>query len=135
MPADNRRSLIYVENLADAVAVALDRPQLGGGTYYVRDGSDYSTADLVRVLAIGAGVRRPLVLELPSWVALRVGRALGRGEMAGRLAGTLQVDDSAFRSAAGWAAPFPAAEALLRTADALSSRGAMSPPPAIGVSV
>ena len=39
----NRRSLLYVGNLADAIATCLDHPAAAGKTYLVADGDEVST--------------------------------------------------------------------------------------------
>jgi nucleoside-diphosphate-sugar epimerase len=53
----NRRSLVYVGNLADAVAACVAHPSAAGGTYVVSDGEPVSTPQLCR--AIGNSLGRP----------------------------------------------------------------------------
>jgi nucleoside-diphosphate-sugar epimerase len=52
----NRRSFIYVENLADLVATCLGNPAAFGKTFYPSDGEDLSTAELIEKIA-GAEAR------------------------------------------------------------------------------
>ena len=47
----NRRSLVYVGNLADAILACLEAPQAAGKVYEVSDGDAVSTPDLIRALA------------------------------------------------------------------------------------
>ena len=47
----NLRSLIYVENLADALRVCAVHPAAAGKTYLLSDGEDISTPNLIRRLA------------------------------------------------------------------------------------
>src|SRR5690606_14506887 len=54
---ENRRSMIYVDNLADAVCAALDHADAAGETFLVSDGVPVSTAALVRSLR--AALARP----------------------------------------------------------------------------
>jgi len=96
---DNRRSLIYVGNLVDAIVRCLDAP----GTFLVSDGPAISTAQLCR--EIGEALGRPARLfPFPPPLLPR------------KLAGSLEVDDSAIR-ALGWRAPHTRKEGLKATAD------------------
>ena len=44
----NLRSLVYVENLVDALIVCATHPAAAGQTYLISDGEDISTPDLLR---------------------------------------------------------------------------------------
>ncbi|MFP5516281.1 MAG: UDP-glucose 4-epimerase family protein, partial [Alphaproteobacteria bacterium] len=88
----NRRSLIYVGNLADAVVTVLEHPDAAGQTFLVQDGEPLSTADLVR--AIAAALDRPARLIPVPQGLMALGAALtGTRAVFDRLAGTLTVDD------------------------------------------
>jgi nucleoside-diphosphate-sugar epimerase len=94
----NRRSLIYVDNLADAVLRRIGEP----GTFLVCDGPALSTPDLCRRL--GGALGRPARL-LPFPPSL----------LPAKLSASLEVDDRAIRSH-GWAPPFAVEEGLRWTA-------------------
>lgn len=112
---DNRRSLLYVGNLADAVSRALERPGVDG-PFFVRDGEDLSTPELVR--RMGRALGRPARLWPVPPVLLRAGATLlGRGGDAERLLGDLTVDDSPLRAALPWRPPFTVDEGLAATAE------------------
>jgi nucleoside-diphosphate-sugar epimerase len=96
---ENRRSLVYVGNLCDAILACLGSP---GKTYLVSDGAPVSTPQLCR--AIGAALGRPARLFRVPWVP---GKAL---------TGSLEVDDAAIRADLGWTAPFSFEEGLRMTA-------------------
>lgn len=65
---NNKRSLIYVGNLVDALATCAVHPDAAGKTYLVSDGEDVSTPELVRRVATALGVPARL-LPLPvSWM-------------------------------------------------------------------
>lgn len=109
----NRRSLVALDNLVDFIVTCLTHPQAANQTFLVSDGHDLSTTELVRGLARAAGVRARLV-PVPAWT-LRAGAALlGKGEVAQRLCGNLQVDISKARSLLGWAPPVSVDEGLRR---------------------
>ena len=98
---NNRRSLVYVGNLADAIIACMDTPAAAGKTFLVSDGEDISTPELIRRLAASMG--RPARL-LPCPVALlELGAALvGQRDAVARLTGSLQVDASLLRNTLGW---------------------------------
>jgi nucleoside-diphosphate-sugar epimerase len=99
----NRRSLIYVGNLAQALERCLASPAADGRTYLVSDGAALSTPQLCR--AIGDALRRPARLfPFPEIFLMK------------NLTGSLEVDDSAIRSELGWRPPFSLEEGLRATA-------------------
>jgi len=97
---DNRRSLIYVGNLADAIVRCLD----ADGTYLVSDGEAVSTPQLCRELGAALGTRARLF-------------AFPRALLPGKLAATLEVDDRAIRERLGWRPPTRREAGLAATAD------------------
>ena len=112
---DNRRSLIYVGNLSDAIVTAIDAPRAAGRTYLVADGEDVSTPDLVRALARALGVKA----RLPPFplAALRLAAAIaGRRAELARLTGSLQVDSSRIRRELDWRPRCGLAQGLAETA-------------------
>jgi nucleoside-diphosphate-sugar epimerase len=102
---DNRRSLVYVGNLCNAIAACLELPAAAGKSFYVTDGVALSTPALCR--AIGKALGRPARL-FPFPPALLP---------VERLTGSLEVDDSAIRNELGWRPPFSMEEGLRATAE------------------
>lgn len=96
---DNRRSMVGLHNLADALGFLLERR--AAGTYLVRDDGDLSTAQLIRALADAMGKTSPLV-PVPTMLLSLAARLLGRAAVAQRVLGSLVVDDTPLR-ALGWA--------------------------------
>lgn len=110
----NRRSMVFVDNLADAMVRVVAAPQASGQTYLVRDGEDVATSDLLR--RIGRARGRPVRLVSVPPPVLRAGLALiGRRAEADRLLGSLMVDDARLRADLGWSAPIDVDTALART--------------------
>ena len=95
----NRRSLIYVGNLCDAIVACLQRP---GKTYLVSDGAAVSTPQLCT--ALGEALGRPARLFRFPVVP---GRALTQ---------SLEVDDALIRRDLGWKPPYSFEEGLRLTA-------------------
>lgn len=112
---DNRRSMVFVGNLADAIVRCVEHPAAAGRTFLVSDGEDLSTADLIRRLARALGKRASLV-PVPPALMRTAARLLGRGAEADRLLGSLRIDSSALRESLGWRPPFTVDEGLAATA-------------------
>lgn len=112
----NRRSLIYLDNLIDAVRVCLTHPSAAGKTYLVSDGEDVSTPELVR--RVGAALHKPVrLLPVPaSWIFL-FGKISGKKAAVNRLLGSLSVDSHLIRRELGWAPPFTMQQGLAATAE------------------
>jgi len=101
---ENRRSLVYVGNLCDAVAACLESAGAAGKTFYVADGEALSTPALCR--AIGDALGRPA----------RLFRFPPRLLPLNKLKDSLVVDDAPLRAELGWKPPFSLAEGLSATA-------------------
>lgn len=114
----NRRSLIYVENLADLVAVVLQHPSAPGQVFLASDAEDLSTADLTRQLAEAQG-RRAWLVAVPTHWLWGLGKMVGRSNMLSRLLGSLEVDSSKAREQLDWVPPYPIWQALARTGRSL----------------
>ena len=113
--ATGARSMIFVWNLVDAMVrcAAVDPPP--GCAFLVRDGEDLTAAELARRLASALGVRSRL-LSIPRFVVAGAAATVGRRAAVRRLFDPLQVDDAAFRAAAGWTPPFSVDDGLAATA-------------------
>jgi nucleoside-diphosphate-sugar epimerase len=111
----NRRSLIHVANLADAIVACIDAPAAANQTFLVSDGEDLSTPELIRQLAVGMGKSAWL---LPCPVALlEMGAAMvGQRAAVARLTGTLAVDETKLRLTLGWHPRIPLDQGLIDTA-------------------
>jgi nucleoside-diphosphate-sugar epimerase len=112
---DNRRSLVYLGNLVDAIGACLTHPRVAGGTYFVSDGEDLSTPELVRRLAAALSVR-PHLWPMPPALLRGLGALTGRRAAVERLTGSLQVEIAALRREAGWSPPFTVEQGLAETA-------------------
>lgn len=96
----NRRSLVHVGNLADAIIACLVKE----GTFLVSDGEAVSTPQLCR--EIGEALGRPARLfRFPSSL------------LPEKLSASLEVDDSHIRRTLGWKPPFTREQGLRLTAE------------------
>lgn len=98
---DNRRSLVSAANLASAVSLVAQHPYAAGSTFYVSDGQDLSTPELIRRLAAALG-RPARLIPLPPSVLNAATRLPGIGAKATRLVASLQVDSQRIRERLGW---------------------------------
>jgi nucleoside-diphosphate-sugar epimerase len=112
---DNRRSLVYVGNLVDAIRTCLEQESAGGRTWLVSDAEDLSTPELVRRLARALGSPARLV-PVPVWALRLAGALSGKTAAVNRLVDSLQVDSTAIRIALRWAPPCSIDQGLLETA-------------------
>lgn len=111
----NRRSMIFVGNLASIIRLVLHHPDAPGRTLLVRDGTDLSTADLLRCARAALGKGSNLI-PLPQWM-LRAGlMGIGRQAAATRLLGSLRVEDAIARTTLGWQAPYSPEQGFAATA-------------------
>lgn len=111
----NRRSLIYVGNLASAIEAALLHPAAPGKTFLVSDGEPVSTAQLVSGLASALEVS-DRSWPLPPGLLQLAGSLVGKRSEVDRLIDSLEVNDMAIRRDLGWMPPFSMAEGLRETA-------------------
>ncbi len=113
----NRRSLIYVGNLASAIEACLVHPAAAGKTFLVSDGEPASTAQLVAMLVSALAVS-DCSWPLPPALLRLAGLAAGMSSEVARLVDSLEVDDAAIRRDLQWLPPFSMAEGLRETAAA-----------------
>ena len=115
---ENRRSMIHVGNLVDAMLRILETPDAPGGCYLVCDPQPLSTPALIRAIASARGHRARLLPFPVGWLQA-MANAAGQREKIERLTGSLVLDDSRFRHHFGWTASRATAQALAD--DALSA--------------
>lgn len=111
----NARSMLFIENLEDAVAT-IHRQEAGDNlAYLIHDGRALSTSELVRLLRLGLG-RSAWLFRLPAaaWAGLALLPA--QSPIVNRLAQSLAVDDGRFRKQFGWQPPFTAEAGIERAA-------------------
>lgn len=114
---DNRRSLIFLDNLVDLVARATVCPGAVGRELLARDAVDLSTPELIQLVAAGLGrAARLFSLPPPAFALLR--RTPMLGHPIARLTNSLQVDDRETRAALDWRPPVSPEIALVATARA-----------------
>jgi len=110
----NRRSMVFVDNLAHAVVTCVRHPAAAGEVFVVSDGEDLSTSELLDRLAALSG-RRARLFRVPYGILAGGARVLGKGPEVHRLLGTLRVDSSKIRTRLGWRPPYSVNDGLRAT--------------------
>ena len=112
---ENRRSLIYLDNLTDAIATCLTHPSAAGKTYLVSDGEDVSTAELISLIAQALG-KPSRLWPCPLGMIQLAGILIGKSDEIERLLGSLCIDSSKIRSELDWMPPYTLVQGLAETA-------------------
>ena len=101
----NRRSLIGLGNVIDAIAASIDSPAAANQTFGVADDASISTPDLIRCLA--TQLHRPTRLFPISPTLLRYAARCARREAEiARLTENLEVDISRIQQSLNWHPPY-----------------------------
>lgn len=109
----NRRSFVGIDNLVDFVLTSMQHPDAANQTFFVSDGEDLSTPELIRHLARAMNSPTRLI-PVPEFLLNALATLLGQRSAASRLLGSLQVDTSKARTLLGWSPPLSAEEGLRR---------------------
>jgi UDP-N-acetyl-alpha-D-quinovosamine dehydrogenase len=112
----NRRSLIYVKNLADAIITGATHPRATGQTFLVSDGQDISTPELIRSIADAMGVPSRM-FPCPLSLLKATASIAGKSAELRRLLGSLAIDSTSFRSQTGWVPPYSMSQGLRDTTE------------------
>lgn len=112
----NRRSLVYVGNVASAIAMCLEHPDAPGRRLLVCDGEDLSTPELATRLALALGTRARLIGVPPALLRL-AGTLLGRRAEVDRLLGDFAVKATGLSQDLGWRPRYTVDAGLRATAE------------------
>lgn len=116
-----RRSLVYIENLADSLLRCASDPRAAGECFHVADDDALSIVELLR--SVGAGLGRPARLfPVPVAVLQVLGTLTGRRAAVDRLTGSLRLDTTHVKRLLDWKPPFTVQQGLEATATWYRSR-------------
>ena len=114
----NQRSLVALGNLVDLVVTCLTHPAAANQTFLVSDGQDVSTTALLR--RMGQAMHRPArLIPVPAGLLMQAAGLVGKGDMAQRRCGSLQVDIEKTRRLLGWKPPLTLDQGLKKAAEGL----------------
>ena len=113
----NKRSVVYVDNLASLLIRCVEAPQASNQVFMVSDGQDISTSQLLCRCAGALGVPSRL-LPVPQAVLSLLAAMTGKQPFMRRLCGSLQVDIGKARRMLDWEPPVSMELGLRLTAEA-----------------
>lgn len=113
---ENKRSLVFVGNLCDALIECAMHPAAAGRTYLVSDGEDVSSAELARRLAQSFR-RSAILLPIPMSLMALGAKLLGKQAVIDRLTQSLVIDSSRIREDLGWKPAYTLTQGLKITAE------------------
>ncbi|CAN1550751.1 WcaG Nucleoside-diphosphate-sugar epimerases [Burkholderiaceae bacterium] len=114
--AQNRRSLVALDNLVDLIVTCLHHPAAANQTFLVSDGEDISTAELLN--RMGAAMGHPARLFYMPPALLKLGATvLNKSGVYQRLCGSLQLDIAKTRQLLEWIPPVSVDEGLRHAAE------------------
>jgi nucleoside-diphosphate-sugar epimerase len=112
---NTRRSLIFVDNLADALLLCATHPAAAGKVFHVADREDLSVAALAATL--GRELGRPArLIAVPPGLMRLAGRLTGRLPQVRRLIDPLRIDTTLIAAELGWQPPYTVQQGLHATA-------------------
>ncbi|ENM5738565.1 SDR family oxidoreductase [Vibrio mimicus] len=114
---ENKRSLVYVNNLVDLIITCIDHPKAANQVFLISDDHDLSTSEIVREMAIALG-KPTWQLPIPIWCYKLAGKLFSKSDVVDRLTGSLQVDISHTKETLGWKPPQSLQEGFIQTAQA-----------------
>ena len=109
----NKRSLIGIDNLVDVLVRCIEHPNAAGKTFFVSDGEDLSTSELINIIASGMN-RSVKLFRLPRALLKFFGFILMRQSQIDRLTRSLQIDNSYVRKILNWTPPVSVEEGIKR---------------------
>ena len=123
---DNLRSFIFVYNLADVIAKAVEHPLAANQIFFVSDNQDISTPKLIEEIGLSLN-KKPLLFHLPVRVLKLVGAVTRNTGAIERLLETLTLDTEHIFNCMGWSPPFSMRHGLRMTMASLDSNNSSGP--------
>ena len=125
----NSRSVIFVDNLADAIASTLTHPAAIGETFHVADDRPISTPELIGQIAVMLQ-RRQRMFACPVSALTFAARLLKQSGRAKRLTGSLTVSTEKIHRLLAWTPSISFETGLRRTVEWFQTNGGQSHPAA-----
>lgn len=111
---NNRRSLVYLDNLVDLILMSCSHPNAVGQVLLVSDDEDVSVSKILAVMAFSME-KSNRMLPCPMGMITFIARLLRKSDIALRVCGNLQLDISKTKDLLGWSPPISFDEGIART--------------------
>ncbi|PLZ00572.1 NAD-dependent dehydratase [Burkholderia sp. WAC0059] len=116
-----QRSMVYIDNLADALSHCAIDPRAANQCFHVADDHSPTVSELLT--AVGAALGRPArLIPVPAAWLRTLALIAGKTKQIDRLTGNLRVDTAHLRRQLDWRAPIAFADGLRETARWYSGR-------------
>ena len=113
---NNKRSMVYVENLVDFIIRCIDHPAAANQAFLVSDNHDLSLSGLLRL--IRNSMNKPTrLIPVPVSLFKLAGLIFRKQDVVDRLVGDLQVDSSKAMSLLDWKPPYTMEKGIQATVD------------------
>lgn len=113
----NQRSFVALDNLVSFIIHCIDHPQAANEVFLISDGEDVSTTKLLQKVAKALNKKSWLIPVPVKWMTFAA-KLIGKGNVANRLFGSLQVDSSKARVLLSWEPVITMDEQLKKTTNA-----------------
>ena len=113
---NNKRSMVYVENLVDFIVKCIDHPAAANQTFLISDNDDLSLNGLLKI--IRSSMNKPTrLIPVPVFLFKLAGLIFRKQDVVDRLVGDLQVDSSKAMSLLDWNPPYTVEQGIQATVD------------------
>ncbi len=112
----NKRSFVYLQNLASALSACATHPRAAGETFHISDNEPLTLPDLLGELAHAMG-HKARTFPSPKWLLQLLGKITGKQQQIGSLVNELVVDGSHIRRTLGWSPLFSFPQGIQKTVD------------------
>ena len=111
---NNKRSLIFVDNLTDAIAKAVEHPKAANKIFFLSDEENLSTTELINKISTAFG-SKARIFNVPQKYLDLFGKITGNTEIVKRLTQTLTVNSTRIKSDLNWSPPFQSDDGIEKT--------------------
>ena len=111
---NNKRSLIGLGNLVDAIAICAVHPKAANQTFGIADGDALSTSELIRQIALQLD-RPARLIPVPAQVLRLVATCIGKEAEINRLTGNFELDPVHLARQLIWRPPYSLKSGLAQT--------------------
>lgn len=112
---NNKRNLLYIENLISALTKVIRNPQAANQIFLVADDEGLSLSQMLRELASGMNIKSRF-FSVPTLLLKSLFKLLGKSSWSDRLLSSLEIDNHKIKTSLDWKPPFSAMEGLRQTA-------------------